>query len=177
VKILAIAALLAAAPATAAPPACLTAEEVEHITLFVIPPVFDALTEQCRASLPPNAYLLNAGPSLSQRLATGRTAHWERARAAFARASGEEKMASFEADTASSFIRDTMKAKGGQAMKAKDCLTVDRALGLLAPLPPENIAGLLTLALETSARDDAKAGKGRKTRGAPMPAICTAAPA
>jgi alkylhydroperoxidase family enzyme len=160
-KTLVIAALLATAPVQIAPPgapmSCMTPAEVEHATLFMIPPVLDGIAERCRASLPAGAYLLNGGVERSKLLAADRNAHWQAARAAIVRMLGEEKAAAVEADTANGLIRDMVKAGGADLVKPEDCMTVDRALALLAPLPPENLAGLVTLAAETAGRKMAEA--------------------
>jgi hypothetical protein len=189
-KILIVAALLATAPVQirpAPPPlACITPAEVAHATLFMIPPVLDGITEQCRASLPAGSYLLTAGAERSKLLAADRATHWQAARAAIIRMIGEEKAGAVEADTASGLIRDMVKAGGADAVKPEDCVTVDRALALLAPLPPENIAGLASLAAETAGRKMAEVSaaaaaappakkRGKKAevaRTPPPPVIC-----
>ena len=187
-------ALLAQSAQPAAPAPCIDPVEIEHATLFLLPPVIDGLSEHCRASLPAGAYLLTGGAELSKRLGAERNAHWDAAKPAIVRFGGEEKAGALGADTAAGLLRDIIKSEGGKNASAENCATLDRALALLAPLPPENIAALVALAVETGLRvtqptPDAvaaatgrlKAGEVRKPKGdkkaaptMPMPTICPA---
>ena len=174
-------ALLAPTTQTGAPP-CIAPAEVKHATLFLMPAVLDGLTEQCRPSLAPNAYLLTAGLERSKTLATDRNLHWNAARAAIVRLAGEEKAGALGADTAALLIRDVIRAEGSKQIKPADCAALDRAMSLLAPLPPENIAELVALAAETGLRAAeekmaaaAKAG-GKGPKGPPI-AVCPSATA
>lgn len=170
--------LLAPTTQPAASPPCIHPAEIEHATLFVVPPLLDGLAEQCRASLAPNAYLLTGATELSKRLTADRAVHWERTRGAFVRVAGDEKAAAFSADTASSFLRDMIKMQGAKDLTPENCATLDRALGLLSPLPPENIAGLIILAMERGmAPPVAPASKkvgAKSAKAPPRPILCPA---
>jgi hypothetical protein len=176
--------LLAPTAQPGAPPPCINLVEVEHATLFLLPPVLDGLTEQCRAHLPASAYMLNGGAATSKRLTAERDVHWASAKAVMMRFGGDSQAAMLSADTAGSFIRDMIRSEGGKAITAEHCATMDRALALLAPLPPENMAALVSLAVETGLRSDAGKAKaaalkpvkpGKESKGAsPVPIICPA---
>jgi hypothetical protein len=171
-------ALLAPTTQPAAAPPCIHPAEVEHAIKFAMPVVFEGLAEHCQASLPASAYLLTGGADLSKRLAAERTAHWEGMRAAFVRIAGAEKAGMFSADTVSSMARDLIRAEGAKDLTAENCSTLDRALALLAPLPPENLAGLVTLAMEQGLTPPVpSSGKGdsKKAKAAPPPILCPAA--
>jgi hypothetical protein len=144
------------------PPACLTRAQVSDVTLFALPVILDALAAKCRPSLPANAYLLNGGHALSERIALNSAQHWQGAMAAM-KTFGDKKMPEgISADTARSLVRDVMTSEMLKTTTPAQCVKINEAAELLAPLPPENIARLMSLGLEI-------AGDGRK--GGPPP-IC-----
>jgi hypothetical protein len=169
---------LVAAPAHAAPPPCIAPAEIEHATLFLIPPVFDGLAEQCRASLPAGAYLLTGGAELSKQLGAERTVHWNAAKSALVRLAGKEEAEAFGSDTIALLIRDTIRSEAAAKLKPVGCAAIDRGLALLAPLPPRNLAALVTLAAEIGFREEAaKKAKGNKKAGkAAALTLCPSAP-
>lgn len=132
----------------AGPPPCITRAQVSDITLFAVPVILDALAAKCRPSLPPTAYLLTAGHALSERLAASSAQHWEGAMS-FVKSFGDQKPpVDLSADTARGMIRDVLV---GQAMKTttpSQCVKINEAAELLAPLPPENMGRLFAVLME-----------------------------
>jgi hypothetical protein len=152
----------AAAPPPAAPPPCLTPAQVSDVVLFALPSALDALAAKCRPSLPANAYLLNGGHALSERLGAESQRHWQGAMAAM-KSFGDKKMPEgISADTARSLVRDVMTAELLKKVTPADCGRINEGAELLAPLPPENIGRLVALALDTMA--DGKKGSPRICR-------------
>jgi hypothetical protein len=59
------------------------------------------------------------------------------------------------------FIDAMISSMVATKIKADNCADVERGLELLAPLPPENIAGIIGFVIELSDKDKApKAGQG-----------------
>jgi hypothetical protein len=171
-KILLAAALLAA-PQTvtvkvpAAPPPCFTRAEVTDLTLFLLPAVLNGAAEQCRPNLPANAYLLNGGRALSQRLMAD-TSHGPGAVAAIRKIAGDSLPQALSPETLRGLAVDMLGKQLLTSLKPADCAPLNEAAELLAPLPPENIGGLVGLGFAFATRE------GSKTGGKPM--LCPAAP-
>jgi hypothetical protein len=146
--------------AAAAPPACLTRAQVTDVTLFALPSVLDAVAVKCRPSLPGNAYLLNGGHALSERLAASSAQHWQGA-VTVLQSFGDKKIPTgIGPDTARALVRDIMASEMLKKTTPADCARINEGAELLAPLPPENIGRLMALLL-------AVAGDGKK--GGPPP--------
>lgn len=161
-KILLAAALLAAPPAPpvkpAGPPPCLTRAEVTDLTLFLLPAVLDGAAEQCRASLPAGAYLLAGGRSLSQRLMAD-PSHGPGAVAAIRKIAGDGLPPELSPDTLRGFARDMLGKAMLSDVKPADCGAINEAAELLAPLPPQNIGGLIAVGLSIAGRKGGKSGR------------------
>jgi hypothetical protein len=170
-KILLAAALLAAPQtvtvrAPAAPPPCFTRAEVTDLTLFLMPALLNGAAEQCRPNLPANAYLLNGGRALSQRLMAD-TSHGPGAVAAIRKFAGDSLPPALTPETLRSMAVDMLGKQLLTSVKPTDCGALNEAAELLAPLPPENVGGLVAVALTFATHSGGKGGSG--------PGICPAA--
>lgn len=153
---LAMAGLGTSAGAVPPPPACLTRAQVSDVTLFALPSVLDALAAKCRPSLAANAYLLNGGHALSERLSASSAQHWQGALSAM-QVFGDKKMPDgISADTARALVRDMMTSEMLKKVSPADCAKINEAAELLAPLPPENLGRLVAVFLSLAA--DGKKG-------------------
>jgi len=154
---------VAAPPAPPAPPPpCLTPAQVSDMVLFALPSVLDAVAVKCRPSLAANAYLLNGGHALSERLGADSARHWQGAMSAL-KTFGDKKMPEgISADTARSLIRDVMASEMLKKVTPADCGRINEGAELLAPLPPENLGRLFAIALDAMA--DGKKGSPRICR-------------
>lgn len=164
-KLALIALLLAAEPAKAAERPCVGRAQLEALAMFALPPVLDALATKCAASLPAQAYLLNGARTLSQSLAAESASSWDGARAALAAVDGDMP-AELSPATVQGLLRDMAAAE--IKLKPDECVRIDRAGELLAPLPPRNLAGIVAMFAELGMANE---GKGKKK---PLPAICPA---
>lgn len=160
-KILLAAALLAVPPAPpvkpSAPPPCLTRAEVTDLTLFLLPAVLDGAADQCRASLPAGAYLLTGGRTLSQRLMAD-TTHGAGAVGAIRKIAGDSLPAELGPDTLRGLAHDMLGKAMLADLKPADCGAINEAAELLAPLPPQNIGGLIAVGLSIAGRKAGKSG-------------------
>jgi len=169
-KILLAAALLAAPPAPPAkpsgPPPCLTRAEVTDLTLFLLPALLDGAAEQCRASLPAGAYLLTGGHALSQRLMAD-ASHGPGAIGAIRKIAGDGLPPELSPDTLRGLARDMLGKAMLSDVKPADCAAINEAAELLAPLPPQNIGGLIAIGISIAGRKTGKSGANLRICPAP----------
>jgi hypothetical protein len=173
VKTVLIAALLAAAPAEQAQRPCLTQAQIEDLALFALPPLLEAAATACAPALPAGAYLPNGGRALARTVAAESSTRWAGASATLSTMAKDKFPADLSESTARGLVHDlalaALKGKDGQAQ----CVRIDRAAGLLAPLPPRNLAGLVVLGVEMATEGDRKPSADSKTRKPPL--LCPAA--
>jgi hypothetical protein len=163
------AALLAATPgiASAAEPPCLTPAEFTAVAGYTLPSIITGTAQRCATTLAPSAYLRTSGKDLAARYAGQKAKHWPGAKAAFLKLS-----ASTNAD-ANKLFRDmpdaslqgildaTMEGMISGQVPLNRCATIDRLIGLLSPLPPENTAELIALAVGLGAKTDANTNRAK----------------
>ncbi|MCJ2181419.1 hypothetical protein MTR62_01665 [Novosphingobium sp. 1949] len=151
---------LASAAQTSLDTACLTRDEARSVLTYSLPQVIDGTARRCRAVLPANAFLTTHGQDVVQRYSTNRQAYWPDARAAFVKLAARRdasfgRIAAQMDDAALKPLVDaTVSGLVEQAIKPETCQQIDLAIDLLAPLPPRNTAGLITLFIELAARAD-----------------------
>ncbi len=139
--------------AQAAEPPCLTAREFTDLSSYALPSIITGTAERCSAALPPGAFLNRNGAALASRYAVSKPAAWPGAKAAFIKLSSgmdAEAVGLFRAlpdDKLQPMVDTLVEGLIAQQIPPERCTTVDRAVGLLAPLPPQNTAQLIALAL------------------------------
>lgn len=167
------AAFLIVAPVMAAPvmanaadPPCLTAAEFTSLAGYAMPSIISGTSQRCAVALGPDAYLRKNGNDLATRYARQKPANWPGAKTAFLKLSSS---ASSDADRLLRNMPDTslqpmldamMEGMVAQQIPLERCGAIDKLVRLLAPLPPENSAELIALAVGLGARSKhAKIGK------------------
>ena len=145
--------------AAAVEPPCLTPAEFTALSSYALPSIITGTAQRCSASLPPGAWLNQNGDRLASRYAQGRTEVWPAARAAFIKLS----LSSGGSDAAN-FIRALPDATQQQMFDAlvsgmvvqqlppSRCGVIDQVVRVLSPLPPENTAELIALAVGIGAK-------------------------
>lgn len=160
------AAMLASAPgiANAADAPCLTAGEFSSLAGYSLPSVISGTTQRCAMTLGPKAFLNRSGKDLASRYAARKDKDWPKAKAAFLKISGTKgggdvnKMFQNMPDNSLQQVLDAMlEGMVAQQIPLERCDTIDDVIRLLAPLPPENTAELIALAVGLGSK--AKAGK------------------
>ena len=158
--IAAAAALLALVPALAqaAEPPCLSPREFTALAEYALPSVIDGTAQRCAAALGPDAFLPRGGAQLSRRYAERRPAAWPGAKAAFLKLSGSNagdagKLVGNMPDASMQQMLDgLMSGLVSQQIPLDRCGTIDRLIGLLAPLPAANTAEVIALAVGLGAQ-------------------------
>lgn len=165
---LAALALPAAATAqTRAAAPCLSVAEGEAVLLFLAPDLLAQATRTCTPVLPAGAYLRRTSP-LTQTYATASAQAWPAARTAIAKIAGPDVAPLLDSSFARPAVSSLIAPLVAQEIRAADCPRLDRILSLVAPLPPQNVAGIAVAFLQLANDRDRQAG-----RRSPLP-ICTA---
>ncbi len=148
----AVAATLALASSAAAQSQqrqCITPGENEAVVAYVMPELIGALETRCASALPANAFLKTRSGPLQRKLEPQADRAWPRARNAAQRFAGTSLPVEgrFE-NIAKSAIAPTAALAIARGFDAERCRIADRLLAELAPLPPQNLAGVMALFLE-----------------------------
>lgn len=168
--ILALAAALAAVPgiARAAEPPCLTATEFASLASYGLPSIIKGANDRCAAALPADAWLRRNGTQLSARYAAAKPRTWPGAKAAFLKLSsggdkqGAELIRGLPDPTQQLMLDGLIEGMVGQQLPTDRCATIDRVVRLLSPLPAENTAELIAIAVGLGAQSGrASVGKFR----------------
>lgn len=162
------AAALLAAPgiAHAAEPPCLTTTEFASLASFALPSVINGTTQRCSASLGANAFLPRSGAQLAQRYAERKTENWPAAKSAFLKLSGGEGDAAkilrdLPDNSLQGMLDSVLQGMVSQQIPVERCGTIDQVVRLLSPLPPANMAELVSVMVGLGTKSDA-AGKPAK---------------
>jgi hypothetical protein len=158
VQLIALALIAAPGVAQAAEPPCLTAREFTDLSSYALPSIITGTVERCSASLGPSAFLKRDGGALASRYAAAKPAAWPGAKSAFFKLSGGAN-----SDAGSLFrnmpdnklqpmVDSLVEGLIAQQVPAERCRTIDTAVRLLAPLPPQNTAELIALAVGLGSR-------------------------
>jgi len=147
-------AIPANAIAQAAEKKCVEPVEAQAIVTFMLPGAFEALSDQCRATLPEDAVLSRSGKNLADRYRPEADAAWPMARQAFGKMADESMIKLLDDKTLKSLLSAGIASELPKRFKTKDCATVDRFVAALEPLPAKNVAMLLGAFIELGARSD-----------------------
>lgn len=150
--IAALAGLLGGQAAQAAAPTqpCLNRAELTAIVTYALPVAMDSALAFCRPHLSPQGFFARDGQALIQRYAAAKPGAWPQARAAlvkFAQAGNDQglkAMARLSDNALQPFAEGMVGQIVTDGMKPRSCAPLEQAVRLLAPLPPENTAGLIT---------------------------------
>jgi hypothetical protein len=127
-----------------------------------MPSVLTGVIDNCAPQLGANAFMTSQGRSLVAAYAAGKDAAWPQARKAFFRLAQSGKngdkdamgaMGSMPDAALQPFVEGMIGGLIGAKLKPAQCGTADRLMRLLAPLPPENTAELLSTIVELAEAD------------------------
>lgn len=165
--ILALAAIGAAQPLSAqhfSPHTELSEREMAQVTRFALPGALQAVQQHCRRHLPADAYLYAQGRELHSRLVSASHGSWPEARdialGMLARENPEmaEIFNHMPAETLRPFAEELIAGMVVSEIETSNCTRIDRVLGLLDPLPTENLAALIGLIAAEAQREEAQEG-------------------
>ena len=142
----------------AAEPPCLTAREFTDLSSYALPSIITGTAQRCSATLGPGAFLKRDANALASRYGAAKPAAWPGAKQAFLKLSGgtnSDAANLFKAlpDNKLQPMVDTLvEGLIAQQVPPERCRTIDTAIRLLAPLPPQNTAELIALAVGLGSR-------------------------
>ncbi|KQM13046.1 hypothetical protein [Novosphingobium sp. Leaf2] len=151
--------------AMAAEPVCLTKAEATSLVAYALPQAINGTAKRCAASLPATAFLRTRGPALAARYAGQKDRYWPRAKPALLRtlaaqdAGSARTMASLPDESLRQIADVFVEGFVSQRIAVRSCKSLDLAIDLLSPLPPENTAGLIALTLDVAGSADPRFGK------------------
>lgn len=131
---------------------CLTPAEFTSLSSYALPSVIAGVSERCAPVLGGAAYLTRSGGQLAQRYTQRKAASWPSAKRAFLKVSGNnpeiaQLLTSMPDQTLQPLVDGMISGMVGQKLPTDRCASVDRLASLLAPLPAENTAELISLAV------------------------------
>lgn len=142
---------------------CLTERELTGLVTFALPSLMDSTIKTCRPHLAAGGFFAIQGPSLLTRYAAGKETAWPLAKGALMKLGTDKDAQTMDMvrnlpDNALQPFAEAMIAKmvAGK-IKSDQCVAIERGARLLAPLPPENTAELITFIV--SVVDKPKPGK------------------
>jgi hypothetical protein len=138
---------------------CMQPAEAQALLTFMLPEAFQALSEQCRATLPAEAVLSRSGQALVARYRPESDAAWPLAKVAFGKISDASILRLLDDATLKKLVSAGIAGEVPKRVKTKDCETVDRFVTALEPLPAKNVAMLLGALIEVGSRDDRGSSK------------------
>jgi hypothetical protein len=142
---------------------CMQPAEAQALLTFMLPDAFDALSEQCRTTLPVDAVLTRSGKLLAARYRPESDAAWPLAKSAFAKISDAAVLKLLDDATLKKLVSAGITGELPKQVRPKDCAMVDRFVTALEPLPAKNVAMLLGALIEVGSQDDV-----RRSRSTPF---------
>jgi hypothetical protein len=127
---------------------CLTGPEANALFIYSIPEVLDGVTKSCKATLPSTAFLATKSDETIARFRASANGSWPAAKVAFLKIVGpgeDNKVIAQMPDSAlQPFVAAALSGVIAKEIKPADCPKIDRFVAALAPIPPSNVAELLT---------------------------------
>lgn len=142
--------------AAAAEAPCLTTSEFASLAGYTLPSIIKGTSQRCASTLGPNAFLRTNGQELANRYATHKAANWPEAKAAFLKLSSNsssnanEIFSDMQDESLRPIVDAMLEGMISQQIPLDRCATIDKIVNLLSPLPAENTAELVALAVELS---------------------------
>lgn len=153
--LLAITALLAATPA-AAQTRCITTPEAEAMTLVALPDIIQQTGIVCAARLPATSLVRRTDSDFLARYQSAADRAWPNARAAIVKLSDPMIDSLLQSEFARPLLTAALAPLLVGRINPADCGTIDRFVTQLAPLPPQNTAGVIVTTLRYFKAEKAK---------------------
>jgi len=138
----------------AVPTACVSQAEASTLLLAVAPDAIKAAGTACGAVLPPGALIRQTRGPFIEKYRSAADGAWSGAQAALGKLIGDQGIG-LDPSMMRPLVSALVVTALGLKIKPADCTKIDRAVTLLAPLPPANAAELFVM----FANADGKAGR------------------
>ncbi|GGC20992.1 hypothetical protein GCM10011371_05810 [Novosphingobium marinum] len=158
--------LAIAGTAHAAEPPCLTPAEFSSLAGYSMPSVIKGTSQRCASALSADAYLRTNGDELAARYAKRKPVSWPGAKKAFLKLSADtnqdanDLLSRMPDESMKQMLDAVIEGMVSSEIPLERCKTIDRFVRLLSPLPAENTAELIALAVGLGSKSEkAKVGK------------------
>jgi hypothetical protein len=144
--------------AAAAEPPCLSPAEFTSLAEYALPSIITGTSQRCVSALSSDAYLPREGAQLAERYSQRKPAAWPGAKAAFMKlsqttnAEAGNLIRTLPDASLQQMLGSLMEGMVAQQVPLDRCGTIDRVIGLLAPLPAQNTAELIALTVGLGAK-------------------------
>lgn len=145
------AAMLGMSAQAASPRACLTETDVANVSLVILPEAMQAVGTTCATALPPGATIFQPNGTMLQKY------HAEAERALPAAKMALEKLGGPHGEISHELTMIVVD-KIIKTIKPQDCALVNRIATSLEPLPPRNLADILSVVVHQLSDDDVRKG-------------------
>jgi hypothetical protein len=153
-------ALLAAVALLAAPAdaqtRCITTAEAEAMTLVALPDMIQQTGIVCATRLPATSLMRRTDSEFLARYRSAADRAWASARAAIVKLSDPMIDSLLQSDFARPLLTAALAPVLVGRINPADCATIDRFVTQLAPLPPQNTAGVIVTTLRYFKAEKAK---------------------
>lgn len=151
---------------------CITSTEFRAGMAFLVPTMVLGIRDKCKTQLPRTAYLTQNGEQLVGRFRASGMVDKEALNSLMGKIQTDRNIPSAFNPMMADMIAQSLVSKMQDTLKPSNCLSVDKALALIDPLPPENVVGLFELVGSAVSRDDAR--KSRANGKTPKITLCEA---
>lgn len=143
---------------------CIAQADISDAVVYAMPILTAGMRSKCGATLAPEGFIATQGDAFVAPYAARQNAAWPgalRMLSQFAGSGAEagEMMSMFQslpADTVRPLFDAIIEQKIAEEIKVADCGKIERGVELLAPLPPQNVSGLVTFLLDVAKVDNPK---------------------
>lgn len=137
-------------------PACVERADLADAITYAVPMLVKAVRTKCAGTLSPSGFMAQQSDAFIKPFADKQTAAWPGALRLLNQFAGSDKsareaMAMFKdlpADSVRPLFDAIIEQKVAGDIKLADCAKIERGVELLAPLPTDNVAGLVTFLVE-----------------------------
>jgi hypothetical protein len=134
---------------------CLTDAEAQAVFLAIAPDVIKSVAQKCTPSLPADATLNGGLAKFTAPFDAAAATAWPTALPAMGKMAGTD-MKGIDPTALKPMMGPMVGAMAADKLKPADCTTIERAVTLLAPLPPANVAGLVVLLADAGMKGEKK---------------------
>jgi len=136
---------------------CISPAQNEALVAYALPNLIGALETRCARSLPGTAFLGTRSTALQKKLEPQAERAWPRARDTAQKLAGTRLPVDSRFESvARAALAPAAAAMIARSFDAERCRIADRLLAELAPLPPENLAGVMALFVELGIEENAE---------------------
>lgn len=131
---------------------CVSQAELASLVGYALPGVLDAVSKNCAASLPADAYMVANREAMLAQYGGYKTTAWPQAKAAFLKISSDKGgkdaqmlIGALPDDALRGLVDTAVPTMVQGKIKPAQCGTIDHFARLLAPLPAQNTSELVAL--------------------------------